>query len=148
MPFSRKSESLSEINRFYIQRKQDESPSEFKVVGMKLLRDSALVELEGLGSSELPEKLEGCLVMVETSDLPETDEDEYYWFQLIGLRVYTDLGAYVGKVENLIDRAQQSLLVVKDDENREYLVPMVDRFVKEINLQDLRIVISPIEGLL
>ncbi|HSE83539.1 MAG TPA: ribosome maturation factor RimM, partial [Thermodesulfobacteriota bacterium] len=77
----------------------------------------------------------------------ETDENEYYWFQLIGLNVYTTDGGYVGKVVNLIDREPQSLLIVKDRE-REYLVPMIDTIIKQINLENSQIVISPIEGLL
>ena len=85
--------------------------------------------------------------MVEASDLPETEENEYYWFQLIGLRVYTTEDKYVGKVENLIERASQSLLVVKKD-RKERLIPMINTIVREINLEDSRIVIFPLKGLL
>jgi 16S rRNA processing protein RimM len=84
--------------------------------------------------------------MVDTSDLLEPEEGEYYWFQLIGLEVYTTDGLYVGRVESLMDRIPQSLLVVKKGK-KESLIPMVDSIVKEISLKDSRIVVSPIKGL-
>lgn len=147
LPFSREVENLSKIKRLFIQIKQDEEPCEFNIVRRSLVKGSGILELEGINSVDAAEKLRGGLVLVETSDLLDTDEDEYYWFQLIGLSVYTTDGKYVGKVDNLIDREPQSLLVVKDNE-REYLIPMIDTIVKQINLENSQIVISPIEGLL
>jgi 16S rRNA processing protein RimM len=127
--------------------KKTKKPLELKIVRRKLAKGSGVVELEGVNSADAAEKLRGCLVMVEASQLLETEEDEYYWFQLIGLKVYTTQGIYIGEVESLIDRASQSLLVVKYKEE-EHLIPMVDAIVKEINLGNSQIVISPIEGLL
>lgn len=147
LPFSREFENLSRIKRLFIQVKQDEEPREFNIVRRSLEKGSGILELEGVNSVDVAENLRGCLVLIECSDLPETDEDEYYWFQLIGLRVYTTDGGYIGKVVNLIDREPQSLLIVKDGE-REHLIPMIDTIIKGINLENSQIVISPIEGLL
>jgi len=47
----------------------------------------------------------------------------------------------------LIERASQSLLVVKDD-GKEHLIPMIDTIIREINLGETRIVIFPLKGLL
>ncbi len=146
-PFSRRLENLSRLERIFIQKKVKEKPLEFKIVRRRLEEDSAIVELEGVKSVDAAEKLKGCVVFVEVSDLPETEEDEYYWFQLIGLRVYTTEGKYLGRVDDLIERASQSLLVVKD-ERKEHLIPMINTIVREINLEDTRIVIFPLKGLL
>ncbi len=146
-PFSRKLENLSKLERIFIQKKGEEKPLEFKIVRRRLEKHSAIVELEGIKSVDAAEELQGCIVLVEASDLPETEENEYYWFQLIGLRVYTTEDKYVGKVEDLIERASQSLLVVKKD-RKDRLIPMINTIVREINLEDSRIVIFPLKGLL
>jgi 16S rRNA processing protein RimM len=147
LPFSREFENLSRVKRLFIQIKQDEDPREFNIVRRSFKKGSGILELEGVNSAGAAESLRGCLVLIETSDLSETDEDEYYWFQLIGLSVYTTDGEYIGKVVNLIDREPQSLLIVRDRE-REHLIPMIDTIIKQINLENSQIVISPIEGLL
>ncbi len=146
-PFSRQLGNLSRLERIFIQKYGEEKPREFKIIRRRLERESAIIGLEGIESVDDAEKLQGCSVMVDTSDLAQTEEDEYYWFQLIGLVVYTTDGEYLGHVENLIDRTPQSLLVVKEGK-KEFLIPMIDAVVKEINLKDSRVVISPLDGLL
>jgi 16S rRNA processing protein RimM len=147
LPFSRSLENLSRLERFFIKTKGEEKPDEFKIIRKRLEEHSAIVKLEGIKSVDEAERLRGCIVLVEPSQLLETKENEYYWFQLIGLRVYTTEGRYLGLVEDLIDRASQSLLVVKED-RKEHLIPMIETIVRDINLKDSRIVISPINGLL
>ena len=146
-PFSRQIENLSRLERVFIQKEGEEEPHEFKITRKRLEKESAIVKLEGIKSIDDAQELRGCPVMVETSDLAETEENEYYWFQLIGLMVYTAEGRYVGRVEDLMYRTSQSLLVVKEDE-KEFLIPMIDAIIKEINLKDSTIVISPTKGLL
>ncbi len=146
-PFSRRLENLSRLERIFIQKEGEQEPQEFKIIRMRLEKESAIVGLEGIKSIDDAEKLRGCSVMVDTSDLADTEEDEYYWFQLVGLAVYTTEGEYVGRVENLIDRTSQSLLVVRGGE-KEFLIPMIDIVLKEINLKDSRIIVSPLSGLL
>jgi len=147
VPFSNEFYNFFSIKRLFIHLVQDELPREFKISKRRFHKNCALVELQGIKSRTDAERLKGCTVMVDSSDLLETENDEYYWFQLIGLRVCTINGEYVGRVENLMDRVQQSLIIVKKGE-KEFLIPLVDSIVKEINLEDSLIVISPITGLL
>ncbi|MGH7807838.1 MAG: ribosome maturation factor RimM [Thermodesulfobacteriota bacterium] len=147
LPFSREFGNLFGLKRVFIQKKGEQLPCEFKIMERVFQRNCAILKLQGINSAEYAEELKGCTVMVDTSELLELEEDEYYWYQLIGLGVYTTQGTYVGRVENLIDRVQQSLLVIKKGE-KEFLVPMVDSIVEEISLENSRIIICPIEGLL
>ncbi len=147
VPFSRRLENLLRLERVFIQKQGEEKPLEFKIIGRKLEKESVIVKLEGVKSVDDAERIRGCSVMVKISDLAETEENEYYWFQLIGLRVYTTDGKYIGHVEDLIDRISQSLLIVKEGK-KEFLIPMINTVVKEINLKDSTLVISPPKGLL
>ena len=61
--------------------------------------------------------------------------------------MYTDKGEYVGTVESLIDRSLQSLLVVKNEE-REHLIPLTEPIVQKVNLDESKIIINTVEGLL
>ncbi|HWP92405.1 MAG TPA: ribosome maturation factor RimM [Thermodesulfobacteriota bacterium] len=147
LPFSRELYNLYGLERVFIQKKQGEEPDEYKILGKVFEKDSAVVELYGVTTLDLAQEFTGCLVMVDTSDLLEPEENEYYWFQLIGLEAYTTEGVYIGRVKTLMDRTWQSLLVV-EDKKKEFLVPMVDSIIKEISLKDSRITILPIKGLI
>ncbi len=147
VPFSKEFHNFFSIQRVFIDSVLNESPIEFRILRRRFHKNYAIVELKGIKSRADAGRLKGCIVMVNTSDLLDTDNDEYYWFQLIGLRVFTINGEYVGRVENLMDRAQQSLIIVSNGK-KEFLIPLVDYFIKEINLEDSLIVISPVTGLL
>jgi 16S rRNA processing protein RimM len=147
LPFSRRFESLHSIQRIFIDRARGREPEGFYLKECRPEKDSAIIRLVGVETIDEAEKLIGRNVYIERSDLPELGEDEFYWFELIGLEIYTEDGRYVGKVESLIDRALQSLLVVKDGD-KESLIPLSEPIIKEIKLKESKIIISPIDGLL
>lgn len=147
IPFSRNNYNLSRLNRIFVSKNQDHTPRELKITHNKEYKGSAIIRLEGVHSFEEAKKLKGSLIMVEECDLLDLDNDEYYWFQLIGLNVYLSDGKCLGIVENLIEGTHQSVLIVKN-KDKEYLIPFVDTIIKEIDIEKSKIIISPIEGLL
>ncbi|MEW6144707.1 MAG: ribosome maturation factor RimM [Thermodesulfobacteriota bacterium] len=147
LPFSRQIESLNSIERIFIETAGGEEPAGFGLKDWRFDKGSAIIRLEGIDTIDDAEKLAGRSVYIDRSELPGLEEGEFYWFELIGLETYTEDGRYVGRVENLIDRALQSVLVVKDG-RKEALIPLSEPIIKEINLKESKIIISPVEGLL
>lgn len=149
VPFSRDTSNLPLIDKLYIKTKGEikEETREYRITGKNIRPDSAIIKLEGVETKQDADLLKGSIVYVEISQLEETEEDEYYWFQLKGLRVFDEEDRYLGSVENLIDGSSHTLLVVKGGD-REFLVPMVETIVKDINTDTQRITIDPPEGLL
>jgi 16S rRNA processing protein RimM len=139
-------DSITELNRLFIHKKEHEKPVEFNIANLRIQNNTIIIGLEGINTIEEASELRGSIVMVDKCDLPEPKEDEYYWFQLIGLDVVTIDGRFVGTVKNLIDREPQALLVVENN-NREFLIPMVDTIVQGVELEESEVIITPIEGL-
>jgi len=147
LPFSRLPESLNSIERIFIDIPGTQAPRPYRIEEYRFDKGSAVIRLEGIDTIEEAEKLTGRDVYIEKSDLPGLGEGEFYWFELIGLDVYTEEGLYVGKVDSLIDRALQSVLVVRKGD-KEALIPLSEPIIEEINLKESKIIISPVEGLL
>ncbi|MBI4228828.1 MAG: 16S rRNA processing protein RimM, partial [Deltaproteobacteria bacterium] len=121
-------------------------PVEFKITNFRIQNDTTIIRLEGINTIEEASELRGSIVMVDKYDLPDPKENEYYWFQLIGLKVITIEGEFIGRVKNLIDREPQTLLVVKNNK-KEFLIPMIDTIVKGVKLEESVVIVRPIEGL-
>ena len=147
LSFSRQLDNISTLERIFIQKTQENPPLELKIIKSRIHKNSAIFKLKGIDSLEDAEKIIGSTVYIDRSDLRELEDDEYYWFDLIGLETFSDDGRYVGVVENIIDRSLQSLLVVKND-GKEHLIPLTEPIVKKIDLEQSKIIISPIKGLL
>jgi len=90
----------------------------------------------------------GCEIYVDVSEFDELEDGEFYFDDLIGLNVYDDEGALLGKVIDINEVPQGIILELKKLDNSKAYIPFVDEFIKEINLEEEKIVITPIEGLL
>jgi 16S rRNA processing protein RimM len=76
---------------------------------------------------------------VLTSDLPQLAEDEFYWSQLVGLKVVNKNGELLGKIDQLFNSgAPHDELSVKGCEGsldqQERLIPYVDAVVEKVDL--------------
>lgn len=147
LPFSGQLDNISTLERIFLNKTSGGPLIELKIIKRSFHKGSATLKLDGISSIDDAEKLIGNHVYVETSDLRSLEDDEFYWFDLIGLETFTDDGQYIGIVDSLIDRSLQSILVVKN-EGKEHLIPLTEPIVKEIDLKQSKIIISPIKGLL
>lgn len=75
-------------------------------------------------------------------------KDQYFFSDLVGLDVYFDNGTYIGKVKDLEEYASYNTLRVNREKDKDVLIPFVKAFVKEVNLEEKKIIINFIEGLI
>ena len=55
----------------------------------------------------------GCEIAVERSQLPDVDDGEFYWADLVGLRVSTLSGVHLGKVVRFLETGANDVMVVR-----------------------------------
>ncbi|MCP9758122.1 ribosome maturation factor RimM [Aquitalea sp. S1-19] len=95
-------------------------------------------KLAGVDGRDAAHALRGCEIAVPRAELPETEEGEYYWSDLIGLEVVNQEGVLLGKVKNLLETGANDVLVLADD-GKERLLPFVDQVVLNVDLAAGRI---------
>lgn len=72
--------------------------------------------------------------------------DGYFNEDLIGLNVYGN-DILIGKVEKIMKNVAHDIIVIKSTEKK-HLIPYVDEFIKKIDLENNRMDINLIEGLI
>lgn len=83
----------------------------------------------------------GATVEVDREDLPPLPAGQFYWVDLIGLKVLNPAGAALGTVTDMTSNGAQDVLVVVDEAGGQRLIPFVrDHIVKEVDLAGGRIV--------
>jgi 16S rRNA processing protein RimM len=80
----------------------------------------------------------GALLEVERDELPPTEEDEYYAFELVGLAVLEEGGREPGTVRAITPGVANDVLELDSGA----LLPMVDDCVRTIDLAAGRIVVA------
>jgi 16S rRNA processing protein RimM len=90
-------------------------------------------------------KYKGEKVYILKNDL-NLQEEEYLDEDLIGLEVFVD-NKSIGIVKR-IDKYKANDIILVKGTNKEYLIPYVKDFIKEININNKKIVINNIKGLI
>lgn len=80
------------------------------------------------------EKLEGLYLAAPREAWPNTEPDEYYWADLIGLTVLNEQEVRLGVVTGLVETGVHAVLQLADGE-AERLIPFVSAYVKDVDLK-------------
>jgi 16S rRNA processing protein RimM len=114
-------------------------------VGARFLADGSEVSVVGARRSsgrpviKLDHDVErGAFLEVERENLPPTDADEYYAFELVGLAVQEETGRELGSVKLVTSGVANDVLELDTG----VLLPMVEDCVREIDLDGRRIVVA------
>jgi 16S rRNA processing protein RimM len=91
--------------------------------------------------------LVGCPVLIEKNRSKALPDGEFYWFQIVGLKVFTESGELLGEVKEILPTGSNDVYVVRDGQ-KEHLIPATESVIREINLKRKMIVIHPLEGLI
>ena len=119
---------------------------ELPLIGVKSHKNVFLMELGLINSKNEAEKYRGAEVIVKNEDLT-CEEDEFFWQELLGIKVYLDTGEYLGTVFQIIYAGSNDIYMIKDG-SREIYIPATYDVVKEVDLKNKKMIISPMEGLL
>lgn len=143
-------DGLLRAGRVLLARSEAEaSPKSVKVCSVAPGRPGEVrMRLDGVSDRDAAESLRGCTVLVAASNLEQLPRGEHYWFELIGCRVWLPDESPLGTVREIWETGAHDVLVVEGDDRRRHLIPAVDAFVREIDVEERRIRIEPIPGLL
>jgi len=135
------SDAILSVRRVFIDGK------EHKVERVQPEKENFLVQLEGIRDRNQAEALQKKKLFAPKSELPALADDEVYVADLVGCRVFDVAGANLGEVTGTFPGGAHEILVVKSGD-REFMLPMVDAIVTEVDVEARRIVCDPPEGLL
>jgi 16S rRNA processing protein RimM len=112
---------------------------ECKLNGLKAHGNGVVVLLDGIGDRTAAEAAKGILVGAPRDALPRTDQDEFYWADLIGLEVINTADERLGTVAGLIETGAHDVLRVVADDQSERLLPFVAAVVLAVEKEAGRI---------
>jgi|LFRM01.2.fsa_nt_gb 16S rRNA processing protein RimM len=120
----------------------------FEVEQVRPHRQIWLLKLKDVSSRDEAEALRGALWMIRRDEAPPLPEGHYYVPDLVGLEVVTVQGESVGEVSEVLFGPANDVFVVRRSGLPDTLIPAVREVVKEIALNQGKIIIDPLPGLL
>jgi 16S rRNA processing protein RimM len=105
----------------------------YRVETVKIHVNILLVKLQGIDDRDAALAVKGKHIAVPREQLPKAGKDEYYWSDLIGLKVTNQQQVDLGEITDVFATGANDVMVVKAE--RERLLPFIDQVVLEVDLE-------------
>ena len=99
-----------------------------------------LVRFAGVADREAAASLKGRDIAIARKQLPVPEEGEFYWADLVGMKVENTAGESLGRVERLFESGANPVMVVVGETER--LLPFVDAVIKRVDLDSGKILVD------
>lgn len=123
----------------------DDAPKRLR--GIRIHKGHVLASLVGVTTPESAKELAGCFVKTDVRNLPLKGDDEYYWYELMGMHVSTVDGRYLGTIVAITPTGANEVLHVEGAYG-EVLLPMIEDVVVEVDTEKNAMIVDPLEGLI
>ena len=131
-------------------QKNNELPTEITLRKGTLIPGKSIyiLSIEGVSNRSSAEKIIGWNLVIPVNNRPKLNDDEYHYFDLIGLEVRRGpQKTLIGYVTDLI-KGGNDLLEIELIEGKKVLVPFVKEIVPKIEIKEKWLLINPPPGLL
>lgn len=137
-------------NRLAVFKKGDKKPTWVTIESARRHKNFILLTFEGLQNINLVEQFKEGLLKVTKDQLEEDElaENEYYYFEIIGCEVFSEEGEKLGTITDIIETGANDVWELKNPNGKKHYIPYIEDVVKEIDIDEKKIIIHVMEGLL
>ena len=107
-----------------------------------------LVKFEGIDSVEEAEKLKNLQIKIDSDEVGELEENEFYFHQIIGCEVFDENDKNLGEIIDILTPGANDVWVIKGENGKEILIPYIEDVVKQIDITNKKVNIEVMEGLI
>jgi 16S rRNA processing protein RimM len=126
--------------------KPNEPAVRFRVKALQVERKALLLALEGIEDIDAAAQLVGGRILISPDRLEKLPEDEYYWYQILGLEVTTEAGQSLGRIASIIPGQNHDIYVCAGHE-QEILLPAIGDVIRNVDMDAGIMVVRLLKGL-
>ena len=122
--------------------------TEVTVESYRTHKNNLLVKFVGIDSIEEAEKLKNLQIKIDSDNIGELEENEFYFHEIIGCEVFDENGKSLGEISEILTPGANDVWVIKSQNGKEILIPYIEDVVKKIDVENKKIDIEVMEGLI
>lgn len=145
VPYTDDIKRFEKLKSIYIQTKK--SLETVIIEEVKYAKNLVLLKIKGIDNINDAEIYKNCYIKIDRSDAVELPEDSYFIIDLIGIKVYTDEGEALGDIIDVFPTGANDVYVVKNELGKQVLLPAIGDVIKNVDIENKKMVVHLIEGL-
>ncbi|QHI73205.1 ribosome maturation factor RimM [Aminipila terrae] len=135
-------ERFEELECIYVEDKK------INIEKVRYMKEMVILKLEGINDRNAAEALKGRAVYIGENQLRVLPEGTYYIRDIIGMEVRDQDDNRIGKLKDVIQNSAQDLYEIELENKKTTLIPAVEEFILDINIEQKYIKVKLIEGIL
>lgn len=144
-PFTDDMQRFGELNYVFVVRNKELLKMQIEEV--KYHKNVVLVKFKGVEDINMAEQYKGCYIRIKREDARKLPKDTYFIADLIGVSVFDENDNFLGKVNDIYNNKVHDIYVIKDDLGKQILLPSTKEVIKQIDVDNDKIVVHLIDGL-
>lgn len=145
VPYTDNVKRFEDLKAIYIEYKNE--LKEFSIEEIKYSKNTVMLKLKGIDDMNVAEMYKNCYIKIDRKDAVELPEDTYFIVDLIGVTVYTDENRLLGTLVDVFPTGSNDVYVVKDDLGKQILLPAIGDVIKDVDIQNKKMIVHLISGL-
>lgn len=134
-----------QLKKVYLDTGREMLPLEIQNV--KFFKQFAILKFKGINNINDIEKYRGKSLMIDREDAVDLDEDEYFIADMIGMKVYTEDGSEFGTLKDVMETGANDVYIIDSLEHGEVLIPAIRECILDVDMDEERMTIHLMEGL-
>ena len=114
----------------------------------RLQKNNLLLAFEGVMDRDAVGVFRNELLYVRADDIPALPEGDYYHHQILGLRVVSEREEFLGTVVDILETGANDVCVVRPSDGPDFLLPVIDSIVLQIDLDRGEMRVHLLEGVI
>lgn len=119
-----------------------------EIQGVRYFKNMVILKFKGIDTINEIEKYKGKDLLVTRENALPLEEGEFYIYDIIDSTVVTEDGEELGVLAEILETGANDVYVVKTKEGKELLLPSIKECILDINLEEKRITVHLMDGLL
>jgi 16S rRNA processing protein RimM len=120
----------------------------YRIISHRWHKSNVLLTLEAVPDRTTAEALQGLWVQVPIEAVTPLPDGSYYLYQLVGLEVVTINGQYLGELTDILETKANDVYIIKAPDQPELLLPAIPDVIQEVDLENGRMTVKLLEGLI
>ena len=118
-----------------------------EIQGVKFFKQFVILKFRGIDNINDIERYKRCPILIERCDAVELEEGEYFIADMIGMAVETEDGKEFGTLRDVIETGANDVYVIDSAEHGEVLVPAIKECILDVNIEERKMRIHLMDGL-
>ena len=145
-PFTDDIRRFDRLEKVYIKKQKEKK--EYQIEEVKYHKEMVLIKFKGIDNIDVANLLKNSYLIVDREKEEPLEEGRYYIVDMLGIDVYTEEGNLLGKLDDIYNTGSNDIYVVKDELGKQVLLPALKEVIKQVDIENRKMVVHLIPGLI